>query len=245
MDRLEPALREAMPVSMAGYALPERAGLIVIDVVDGFCTPGHGPLAPPPGDTVPARMVDAIAALARRFVTAGKPVLALRDEHVPGRAEPPYPPHCERGSGDELLVAELRWLGSEPLATVMPKDCISAPVGAWDGHGNALHEWILAHGLEAVVLVGICTDICVSDAVVALLSARNHHLPGPEGDVPMLGGLRDVVVYEPGCATYDLPLATARALGLPDASAHPRGPAHHVGLWTMQARGAVLADALD
>jgi hypothetical protein len=60
----------------------------------------------------------------------------------------------------------------------------------------------------------------------------------------MTGPLREIVVYEPGCATYDLPLATTRSLGLPDTAAHPQAVAHHIGLYLMQASGAIIADEL-
>lgn len=244
-DALLPALTAAMPVASAPYALPPRTGLLGIDMVDGFCTPGCGPLAPPVVDESIERMVSLSDAKAREFLAAGLPVLFLRDQHAPGRAEPPYPAHCEIGSGQELLVERLRWLEAAPGATVLPKDCISAAVGTYDGSRNALHDWITENDLEAVVVVGICTDICVLDAVTALLSARNHYVPdGQGGERPMLGSLRDVVVYEPACATYDLPLETVRALGLPDTAAHPRGPTHHVGLYVMQGRGAVIASEL-
>ncbi len=244
-DALLNAIGAAMPVAPVPYAAPERTGLLVIDVVDGFCTPGCGPLAPPAPDADVERMVAAIDAVARRFLEGGRKVMALRDQHAPGRAEPPYPPHCEAGSGHELLVERLRWLGTAPGATVLPKDCISAAVGTFDGARNALHDWITDNRLQSVVVVGICTDICVLDVVTALLSARNHYVPdGQGGERPMLGDLRDVVVYEPACATYDLPLATARALGLPDTAAHPRAPTHHVGLYVMQGRGAVIASSL-
>jgi hypothetical protein len=60
----------------------------------------------------------------------------------------------------------------------------------------------------------------------------------------MAGDLEDIVVYEPACATYDLPLAVARDLGLTDTAAHPQQPAHHIGLYVMASRGALLAGEL-
>lgn len=236
-------LQATLPVASRAYRMPVRTGLIIVDEIDGFCTPGCGPLAPPAPDARIGAMVEATDGLARRFVAGGLPVLAFLDTHVPGRAEPPYPPHCEAGTGHEELVAALRWLEGEPGATLMRKDCINGVVGGIEDMAgtNRVFEWIRGHGLQAVVFTGICTDICVADAVLTLLSARNHHI----GDQPMLGALRDVVVYEPACATYDLPLETARTLGLPDTAAHPAAQAHHMGLWIMQARGAVLADRLD
>ena len=82
--------------------------------------------------------------------------------------------------------------------------------------------------------VGICTDICVADFVGTLLSARNHGL---------MPTLKDVVVLEPACATYDLPRAAAE-LGLPETAAHPQAATHHLGLYIMASRGAVIASGL-
>ncbi|GLK55531.1 nicotinamidase-related amidase [Methylopila capsulata] len=234
-------LRERLPVSATAYPLPERAGLIIVDVVAGFCSVGAGPLAPVAPDAQIGGMVAAVAETARRFLDAGRPVFALLDTHEPGRPEPPYPPHCERGSGQERLVPELGFLESAPRATLLEKDVINGFVGAMAKDGsNALADWILANDLEAVVVVGICTDICNLDLVVTLLSARNHH----HGDAPMLGALRDVVAYTPGSATYDLPAATAQALGLPPTATHPQAETQHIGLYVMQARGAIIADQL-
>ena len=118
-----------------------------------------------------------------------------------------------------------------------PLTCVAI---AADG-SNRLVDWIRHHKLEAVVVTGICTDICDLDLVVTLLSARNHHF----GATPMLGGLKDVVVYEPACATYHLPAEAARSLGFPETATHPQAETHHVGLYVMQSRGAVIADALE
>ena len=91
------------------------------------------------------------------------------------------------------------------------------------------------HRLEAVITTGICTDICVMDFVLTLLSARNHGL---------MPTLRDIVVFEPATATYDLPLAVAEDLGLPPTAAHPKAETHHMGLYFMASRGAILASEL-
>ncbi len=52
------------------------------------------------------------------------------------------------------------------------------------------------------------------------------------------------MVYEPGCATYDLPRAAAASLGLPETAAHPQALTHPRGLYFMASRGAILASAL-
>ena len=80
-----------------------------------------------------------------------------------------------------------------------------------------------------MLVVGICTDICVMDFVLTMLSARNHG---------MMPSCRDIFVYADGCATYDLPKPVATQLGLPETASHPQALAHHMGLYFMAARGA-------
>ena len=238
-------LQATMPVALGSYAPFERAsGLVIVDEVNGFCAVGGGNLAPPVPDAQVAKMVEETDRLARRFSDKKSPILAFLDTHEPGKAEPPYPPHCERGTGEENLVPELAWLEECGVATLMRKDCINGFVGGIEAtHGgscrgqsrNKVVDWVNSHRLQAVITTGICTDICVMDFVLTLLSARNHGL---------MPRLEDIVVFEPATATYDLPLAVAKDLGLPDTAAHPKAEAHHMGLYFMASRGAILASEL-
>lgn len=229
--------RIELPVALDVYNLEEKApGLVIVDEVNGFATVGAGNLAPPaPNDQV-NRMVVETDCLARRFVDTGWPIFAFLDSHQPGKPEPPYPPHCEQGTGEDELVPELKWLEQAEAVTLMQKDCINGFIGALGPKGdNKLVEWVKRHRLNAVIVVGICTDVCVMDFVLTLLSARNHEL------IPTL---QDIVVYEPGCATYDLPVSNTAGLGLPKSAAHPQALTHHLGLYFMASRGAILASAL-
>ncbi len=232
------AVEDALPIALATFETTgKRVGLVIVDEVNGFATVGAGALAPPVHNPQVARMVSATVQLARAFVDGGRPILAFLDTHDPGKPEPPYPPHCERGTGEEELVPELQWLHRCDAATLIRKDCINGFVGATDPltGGNGIVQWVNRHDLQAIVVVGICTDICVMDFVLTMLSARNHG---------MMPTLKDIVVYEPGCATYDLPKSVAASLGLPDTAAHPQQVAHHLGLYFMASRGAILASAL-
>ena len=245
-DTLVGAMHTAMPIRLSSYDPFSRpTGLVIVDEVNGFCTVGGGNLAPPAPDSQIATMVAETDKLARRFAEAKSPILAFLDTHDPGKPEPPYPPHCERGTGEENLVPELAWLEHASAATLMRKDCINGFVGGIEAtHGgncqgqshNKVVDWINSHRLAAVLTVGICTDICVMDFVLTLLSARNHGL---------MPTLSDVVVYEPATATYDLPLAAAEELGLPATAAHPKAETHHMGLYFMASRGAILVDELS
>ena len=227
-------IRWALPVAFEAFD-PAAAptGLIVVDEVNGFATVGAGNLAPPAPNAQIDTMVAETDRLARRFDRAGWPVLAFLDTHEPGKPEPPYPPHCERGTGEENLVPALAWLETAPTATLIRKDCINGFVGAMQDGRNRVVDWVNDRRLSAVLAVGICTDICVMDFVLTLLSARNHGL---------MPTLQDVVVHAPGCATYDLPRAVAESLDLPPTAAHPQDLTHHLGLYFMASRGAILSD---
>ncbi|MBM3585418.1 MAG: isochorismatase family protein [Alphaproteobacteria bacterium] len=237
-DDLVARLCETMPVAPAPFAATGRAvGLVIVDEVNGFATVGAGNLAPPTPNAQVARMVAETDRLARAFTGRGRAVLAFLDTHVPGKPEPPYPPHCEAGTGEENLVPELAWLDGHRHVTQVRKDCINGFVGAIGKDGrNAVVDWVNAHRLDAIVVVGICTDICVMDFVLTTLSARNHDL---------MPSLKDIVVYEPGCATYDLPRVVAETLGYGATAAHPQDPTHHMGLYFMASRGARIADTID
>jgi nicotinamidase-related amidase len=231
-------LRAELPVETEAVSLEgRRCGLVVIDEQNGFATVGAGPLAPSEPNAQIARMITETARLARVFEQRGLPIAVFLDWHATDRPEPPYPPHCLAGTSEAELVPELAWLESSPVATLLRADCINDFVGSIDpANGrNAIVEWVIEHQLDTLVVVGICTDICVAEFVATMLSARNHALMPP---------LRDIVVYEPGCATYDLPRARASGLGLPATAAHPQAEAHHLGLWLMASRGAILASEI-
>lgn len=238
-------LRAELPLHLVDYAPPQgETGLVIVDEVNGFCTVGAGNLAPPAPDAQISGMVEETVRLARSFAQARWPILAFLDTHEPGKPEPPYPPHCERGTGEENLVPELAWLAEEPDAVLIRKDCINGFVGAiepiYDGrHGtshNKVVDWVNLHRLKTVLVTGICTDICVMDFVLTMLSARNHGL---------MPTLHDIVVIEPATATYDLPRSVAVGLGLPETAAHPKPATHHMGLYFMASRGAILARSVE
>ena len=227
----------AMPLAKTALDLSgdgQGYGLIIVDEVNGFATVGAGNLAPPAPNEQVATMVAETNRLAHAFTERNMPVLALLDTHDPDKPEPPYPPHCERGSGEEELVPELKWLENEPKATLVRKDCINGFIGAFQPDGsNAIIAWAATNQAANVLVVGICTDICVMDFVLTLLSARNH------GMVP---SLKEVVVYDKGCSTYSLPRDVAEDIGLPSSASHPQAPTHHMGLYFMASRGAQLME---
>lgn len=253
MDRtkLLEGLREALPVVAAPVTLPAEGnvGLVLVDIVRGFTRQGNLADA-----RSMAPMVGAVDELARRLLATLGPrlrLLVLRDTHHGDVPEPPYPPHCIRGTGEEELDPEIAWVAEHDQATVLDKDAINGLVGGLERAGGGLWrsrvtDWAADHDLRCLVLVGDCTDICVSDLAVSLLSARNHGMltrADPDEDrAAYAGAIRgtEIVVYAPGCATYHLDPDDP----LPEGQEHLRHPAtvaHHVGLWICQSRGARVA----
>lgn len=237
MDResIVAALADEMPLAIGSLDLNadcDRVGLVIVDEVNGFATVGAGNLAPPVPNEQVSTMVSETDRLAKQFTEQSWPILAFLDTHVPGKPEPPYPPHCEAGTGEEELVPELKWLEEDRNTTLVRKDCINGFVGAFDKDGtNAVVEWVKAHKLTDLLVVGICTDICVMDFVLTILSARNHD---------MMPGLKEIHVYNKGCSTYDLPKEVAAEVGLPANAAHPQNITHYMGQYFMASRGANL-----
>lgn len=232
MGRRDTLLERMLPLSLRSIALgTQQAGLVVVDVINGFATVGAGPLAPFWPDPWIESVIAESVRIVRLFLNQNRPVAAFLDTHIHGHEEPPYPPHCEIGSGQENFVPALSWL--ERYATLIRKDCINGFIGAIDlaSGRNYIVDWIDLHRLESVVVIGVCTDICVMDFVLSLLSARNHGL------VPTV---QEVIVHEPACATYDLSPEMVIELQLPTNAVHPQAMTHHVGLYLMAARGAVL-----
>lgn len=239
LDSTLAAIEEALPIDSRPHTIGDRpTGLIIVDVINGFCTVGFGPLAPSEPDQQISTMVAESERLARIFVAKDCPILLFLDTHEPGKLEPPYPPHCEQGTREEKLVAELEWLENHPQATLITKDCINGFIGSIDinSQDNLFLNWVNRHQLETLIVVGICTDICVMDFVVTLLSVRNHSL---------LPSLKDVIVYDKGCATFNLTAEMAAAQGLPKTAIHPQKITHHLGLYTMAERGALIASEIN
>ncbi|XP_052191560.1 nicotinamidase 1 [Diospyros lotus] len=205
-----------------------KTGLVLVDVVNGFCTVGAGNLAPKVPDKQISGMVDETLRLATAFCESKWPVFAFLDCHHPDIPEHPYPPHCIAGTDETKLVPALQWLENEPNVTLRPKDCIDGYIGSTEKDGsNVFIDWVKTNHIKAILVVGICTDICVLDFVCSALSARNHGFLTP---------LEDVIVYSHACATFDLPIHVAQTIE--GAMAHPQELMHHIGLYMAKGRGA-------
>ncbi|MQA34239.1 isochorismatase family protein, partial [Modestobacter roseus] len=149
--------------------------LVVVDVQNDFCEGGS--LAVGGGEAV-ARAVSAHMAEAPYAH-----VVATRDHHVdPGGhfAEQPdfletWPPHCVVGTpGVELHPR----LDRRPIEAVFDKGEYAAAYSGFEGScdGVRLADWLRAHDVDELDVVGIATDHCVRatalDAVAAGFATR-------------------------------------------------------------------------
>ncbi|KAJ7543097.1 hypothetical protein O6H91_09G024900 [Diphasiastrum complanatum] len=229
VDSLLLQLKAEIPLQSENAILPlnKKVGLVIVDEVKGFCCVGSGNLAPVSPNVQISKMVDETLMIAQEFSTRGWPMLVFLDTHDASKPEPPYPPHCIQGSGEENLVPALAWLEQVPHAVLCRKDCIDGFIGAIRKDGsNMVVDWIKEQQIQLILVVGICTDICVLDFVVSVLSARNHGLLSP---------LEEVLVYSEACATFSLPANIAKHHG---ALAHPQDVMHYMGLYFAKSRGA-------
>ncbi|GAA3888295.1 isochorismatase family protein [Saccharothrix violaceirubra] len=140
--------------------------LIVVDVQNDFCEGGS--LAVTGGA--------AVAAAISAHVAAGgyDHVVATRDYHVdPGdhfSENPDYvdswPVHCVAGSAGASFHPEF---DVTPVEAVFSKGAYAAAYSGFEGAsgaGEALTDWLRAHGVDEVDVVGIATDHCVRATAV-------------------------------------------------------------------------------
>ena len=136
--------------------------LVVVDVQNDFCEGGS--LAVAGGAAVAAAISQHVRAAAGDYAH----VVATRDHHIdPGRhfAERPdfletWPPHCVVGTdGVELHPA----LDRGPIEAVFDKGEYAAAYSGFEGSfdGQGLADWLRAHEVDSVDVVGIATDHCV------------------------------------------------------------------------------------
>ncbi|PWA92633.1 isochorismatase-like protein [Artemisia annua] len=226
-------LKKEIPLEEESVCIPEdvTTGLVLVDIINGFCTVGAGNLAPrEPNDQI-LGMIDESLKLSRVFCENKWPILAFLDTHQPGKLEHPYPAHCVAGSDESNFVPALQWLEKEPNVTIRRKDCYDGYIGSFEEDGsNVFVNWVKTNNIQTLLVSGICTDICVLDFVCSTLSARNRGFLAP---------LKDVIMYSGGCATFDFPASVA--METKDGLAHPQEIMHHMGLYMAKGRGAKIA----
>mgnify|MGYP000196766266 CR=1 FL=1 len=200
------------------FGRPERAAIVSVDVIKGFCN--FGPLASPRV----GRIAAPIAGLLMNAWAAGvRNIILTQDTHEPDAVEfAQWPAHCVRGSEEAQPVDELTALPFFDQILQIPKNSIHS------GLNTGLSDWLNRHPeVDTFVVVGDCTDLCTYQLAMHLrLDANARQLT------------RRVVTPVDCVDTYDRTVASARAEGgLP----HPADLLHAVFLYHMALNGVEVA----
>lgn len=131
--------------------------LLIVDMINGFLKEGN--MAFESGMVT----VEPIIALANDFKKKGYDIAAFRDEHTIDSLEfKTYPEHCVKGTSESLLIDELM---------IFEKEIIDIPKRSTNGvNTEAFQKLISSNSYDEVVIVGVCTDICVLQAGLALVT---------------------------------------------------------------------------
>ncbi|GKV02332.1 hypothetical protein SLEP1_g14785 [Rubroshorea leprosula] len=99
-------VKNELPLEQETVVFPEEGltGLVLVDIINGFCTVGAGNLAPKEPNRQISGMINESARLAKLFCEKKLPVMAFLDTHQPNKPEEPYPPHCITGTDESNLV---------------------------------------------------------------------------------------------------------------------------------------------
>ncbi len=193
---------------------PGAVAVISVDVINGFCY--EGPLASPRV----ANIVDPIAALFQKSYAAGIRNFVLpQDTHPADAVEfQNYPPHCIRGTRESEAVDKFKELPFFDRFQIIPKNSINSVIG------TDFSAWLDSHPqVNTFITVGDCTDLCTYQLAMHLklrANARNEAVR---------------VILPVDCVdTYDLPVATAQAIG---AVPHDGELLHYIFLYHMRLNG--------
>ena len=132
--------------------------VIVVDMLVGFLEPGHNLYC---GDDS-RRIIPNIVALLERETRNGARVLFVADNHDPDDLEfEMFPVHCVKGTGETRVIEELSGFEGD----YVPKNRYSA------FFGTDLEDRLAALEPDKLIIVGVCTDICVMHTAA---DARNR-----------------------------------------------------------------------
>jgi len=132
--------------------------VIVIDMVRGFLEEGHPLFC----GAAARSIIPCVRELLEREMKQGSHILFLADTHDEDDKEfEMFPAHCIRGSSECEIVPELASFEGE----VIPKRRYSG------FYGTPLEERLKELQPDRIIVVGVCTDICIMYTVA---DARNR-----------------------------------------------------------------------
>lgn len=123
--------------------------LVVIDMLRDFIDEEGALFCGPASRAV----LPVVMKMVREARAGGEPVLYAMDRHAPDDSEfALFPPHCVAGTTGAEVSPEL---APEPGDVLIPKQCYSA------FYDTDLDLHLREMGVSELVLVGVCTNICV------------------------------------------------------------------------------------
>lgn len=200
---------------------PDRAAILSVDLINGFCT--EGVLSSP---RVQAIVKPVVNLMKNAWEHGVKNIVLTQDTHEPNAVEfAAFAPHCVRGTSEAETVPEIKSLPFFEQITVIEKNSIHS------GLNTGLEAWIKAHPeIDTYIVVGDCTDLCTYQlAMYLLLDANSRQLA------------RKVIVPEDCVATYDLPVSVAKEIG---AYPHDGDLLHQVFLYHMALNGVQVFSSI-
>ena len=133
-------------------ALPASTAVLVVDMVNDFCTDGGAMVLP--GSDV---LYPPIARLTDTARDLGAHIVWVRDEHEPGDWEfRKRSVHCLRGTWGAQIVDELPQHESDSVRT---KRTFSS------FYGSDLDAWLMERGITHLIVCGVVTNVCVRSTV--------------------------------------------------------------------------------
>ena len=178
----------------AAISEPARTAVCAVDMLNGFCY--EGKLSSPRS----AACVPPIASLFQRAYDRGvRNFVSIQEWHSEEAEEfKAYGEHCVRGTHEAELVRELASLPFARDIEVVHKNSLHTIVE------TTMQLWLENHSLvDTFIITGVCTDLCAYDLALDL------KLRGNARDIP-----RRVIVPADCVNTYDLPVGTAKKLGV-------------------------------
>jgi nicotinamidase-related amidase len=193
---------------------PDNVAIMSVDLIVGFCH--QGALASPRVEGI----LPAVTRLLERAHGLGvRHIVLTQDTHVENAEEfGSFPPHCVVGTAESQTTPELMALSFADDFAIVEKNSISSTIAPqWT-------EWENANGpFAAWIIVGDCTDLCVYQAAMALMTRSFSEQRGQRVVIPV-----DCV------QTYDMPVETAGQIG---AEPHEGDLLHAVFLHSMALNG--------
>jgi nicotinamidase/pyrazinamidase len=135
--------------------------VLVVDMLRGFCEEGYPLYA---GETI-RDIIPNIRLLLEKEKAKGSHIIFLCDSHTPDDKEfQMFPPHCIGGTEEAEIIPELQQFAEEVIAKTR-FSCF---------YGTNLEERLRELKPDKIIVVGVCTDICVMHTVA---DARNRDYP--------------------------------------------------------------------